>query len=193
MSMKAGNDVKGKDKPRAPNRIKFAPQSTPDETRPLLDDDIDQGNEQDGEDVENGAVHRLHRKSKLGLLLGNIQTRRPSYSQLDEGERTNLTRRRWLTYAVGWTFLALVVVGVIVGAMLLDNSDHPTGPYPGPPHHSVPPTSTFSIPPNPYPTGLPRNPAYLIKAANGAVATENKLCSDMGVDILKASAATSCN
>ncbi|KAJ6593887.1 gamma-glutamyltranspeptidase [Mycena capillaripes] len=30
------------------------------------------------------------------------------------------------------------------------------------------------------------NPAYLIKARNGAVATENILCSDIGVDILKA-------
>lgn len=30
------------------------------------------------------------------------------------------------------------------------------------------------------------NPAYLIRATHGAVATENKLCSDIGVDILKA-------
>ncbi|TFK44674.1 gamma-glutamyltranspeptidase [Crucibulum laeve] len=31
----------------------------------------------------------------------------------------------------------------------------------------------------------PRNPAYLIHAQHGAVASENKLCSDIGVDILK--------
>ena len=31
----------------------------------------------------------------------------------------------------------------------------------------------------------PRNPAYLIKAYNGAVASENKLCSELGVSVLK--------
>lgn len=30
-----------------------------------------------------------------------------------------------------------------------------------------------------------RNPAYLIEAKHGAVATENILCSDIGVDVLK--------
>ena len=30
------------------------------------------------------------------------------------------------------------------------------------------------------------NPAYLIKASNGAVASENEMCSRMGVDIMKA-------
>jgi gamma-glutamyltranspeptidase / glutathione hydrolase / leukotriene-C4 hydrolase len=30
-----------------------------------------------------------------------------------------------------------------------------------------------------------KNPAYLIKAEHGAVASENELCSTMGVDILK--------
>lgn len=33
--------------------------------------------------------------------------------------------------------------------------------------------------------GGPRNPAYLIKAHHGAVAAENKRCSDIGVDVLK--------
>lgn len=31
----------------------------------------------------------------------------------------------------------------------------------------------------------PRNPAYLIEAENGAVASENKICSDIGIDIMK--------
>lgn len=31
----------------------------------------------------------------------------------------------------------------------------------------------------------PRNPAYLIKAKHGAVASENVLCSNIGVEILK--------
>jgi gamma-glutamyltranspeptidase / glutathione hydrolase / leukotriene-C4 hydrolase len=30
-----------------------------------------------------------------------------------------------------------------------------------------------------------RNPAYLIRAKHGAVASENKRCSDIGVDVLK--------
>lgn len=30
-----------------------------------------------------------------------------------------------------------------------------------------------------------RNPAYLVKAMHGAVASENRLCSDIGVDVLK--------
>ncbi|EDR01952.1 uncharacterized protein LACBIDRAFT_310211 [Laccaria bicolor S238N-H82] len=35
------------------------------------------------------------------------------------------------------------------------------------------------------PLKRPRNPAYLVKARSGAVASENKLCSDIGVDVLK--------
>ncbi|KAJ7647347.1 gamma-glutamyltranspeptidase [Roridomyces roridus] len=42
-----------------------------------------------------------------------------------------------------------------------------------------------SIPLSPH-TGIGGNPAFLVKARNGAVATENVLCSDIGVDILKA-------
>lgn len=32
---------------------------------------------------------------------------------------------------------------------------------------------------------ITRNPAYLIKATSGAVASENILCSDIGVDVMK--------
>ena len=41
-------------------------------------------------------------------------------------------------------------------------------------------TATFFLSPQ-----QSRNPAYLIKARNGAVASENKRCSDIGVDVLK--------
>ncbi|KAG2015512.1 lincomycin-condensing protein lmbA [Coprinopsis cinerea AmutBmut pab1-1] len=34
-------------------------------------------------------------------------------------------------------------------------------------------------------TGISRNPAYLVKAYNGAVASENRLCSELGVSTLK--------
>lgn len=37
----------------------------------------------------------------------------------------------------------------------------------------------------PPPTGLPRNEAFLIKARYGAVASEDKTCSEMGISILK--------
>jgi gamma-glutamyltranspeptidase/glutathione hydrolase/leukotriene-C4 hydrolase len=33
--------------------------------------------------------------------------------------------------------------------------------------------------------GSPRNPAYLIRAKHGAVASENKRCSDIGINVLK--------
>jgi hypothetical protein len=39
-------------------------------------------------------------------------------------------------------------------------------------------------PPPPVPE-TSRNPAYLIKAYNGAVASENRICSDLGVRVLK--------
>ncbi|KAJ7783168.1 gamma-glutamyltranspeptidase [Mycena metata] len=44
-------------------------------------------------------------------------------------------------------------------------------------------SATYSAPTR---AGVGGNPAYLIKARNGAVATENVLCSTIGVDILKA-------
>ncbi len=34
-------------------------------------------------------------------------------------------------------------------------------------------------------TGYHRNPAYLIKAEHAAVASENELCSNLGIQILK--------
>ena len=33
--------------------------------------------------------------------------------------------------------------------------------------------------------GVARNPAYLIKAKSGAIASENILCSEIGVDVMK--------
>jgi len=167
------------------SHVKWAPEpGSESERRPLLDDDIERANEDDeDEDDSNGSASRLHRKSKLGLLLGG--GRRHSFSSISDEERAALKRRRWWVYAVAWALLALLVVGVIIGAMALDKDDHPTGPYPEPPRHSSAPSGTFSVP-HVEPTGKPRNPAYMVKASNGAVATENEICSEMGVDILKA-------
>lgn len=76
-----------------------------------------------------------------------------------------------------------------------EGRNHNTGPYPRPPHQNL--TSTVDRPPEPtstvrlpfpkypFPSGLPRNPAYLAKGKKGGVATEHKRCSKMGVDVLK--------
>ena len=58
---------------------------------------------------------------------------------------------------------------------LYSNEDNESRPYDEP----LPPL------PLPPPVALPRNPAYLIEAKNGAVATENEVCSKMGVKIMK--------
>ena len=65
----------------------------------------------------------------------------------------------------------LIVSCIITACVLLDTVRHPTGPYPAPP----------TIPAE----GVARNPAYLIKAKNGAVASENIVCSEIGIDVLK--------
>lgn len=46
-------------------------------------------------------------------------------------------------------------------------------------------TSLSCLSPSPSPTPILRNPAYLITADHGAVAAENKRCSDIGVDVLR--------
>lgn len=47
------------------------------------------------------------------------------------------------------------------------------------PYHARPDVPAFASPDN------QRNPAYLIEATHGAVATENGVCSQTGVDVLK--------
>lgn len=60
-------------------------------------------------------------------------------------------------------------------------TDHNTGPSPHPP------TPPYPTPPGGGSGGTsrPRNPAYLIHAERGAVASEAELCSQIGVDVLK--------
>ncbi|KAH9895138.1 gamma-glutamyltranspeptidase [Cubamyces lactineus] len=47
------------------------------------------------------------------------------------------------------------------------------------PSETVPESNRTRVP------SATRNPAYLIRASNGAVASENELCSDIGVDVMK--------
>lgn len=72
--------------------------------------------------------------------------------------------------------IVLIINLVVLSTLLLDNSkaQHPTGPYPAPPSSGIGTGSQKG-----------RNPAYLIEARNGAVASENGLCSEMGVEVLK--------
>lgn len=62
------------------------------------------------------------------------------------------------------------------GGIPSTSPEDPNGP------HVVVPISPINLPP---PTGLPRNDAYLVEAQNGAVASEDITCSDMGVEVLR--------
>jgi gamma-glutamyltranspeptidase/glutathione hydrolase/leukotriene-C4 hydrolase len=69
-------------------------------------------------------------------------------------------------------FGAMVLVAIVAFAFYIQELPIRRGPFP--------------TPPNPYPSpGTPRNPAYLIRAEHGAVASENDICSEIGVDVLK--------
>ncbi|WWC67679.1 gamma-glutamyltransferase [Kwoniella pini CBS 10737] len=79
---------------------------------------------------------------------------------------------QWVMYMI------LILLGMIIGTIFSRefwkrNNELGDGPM-------VPPV--WTLPP---PTGLPRNEAYLIQAQNGAVASEDKTCSDLGLSILK--------
>ncbi|WVQ97806.1 gamma-glutamyltransferase [Kwoniella sp. CBS 9459] len=81
-------------------------------------------------------------------------------------------RGQWIMYGF------LLLVGIVIGAVFTRGltgrgEDLGDGPM-------VPPV--WTLPP---PTGLPRNEAYLINATSGAVASEDKTCSDLGLSILR--------
>lgn len=126
--------------------------------------------------IQYSRVSGESQKYGRGILIGN-RTRK-----LFSGDRTYLLfhRRRRVTEPsdVPTWKISLAVVGaisllgcIVTTSLLLDATQHPTGPYPAPPSRSA----EDSI----------RNPAYLIKAKNGAVASENVVCSNIGVDVLK--------
>ncbi|WWD22066.1 gamma-glutamyltransferase [Kwoniella shandongensis] len=79
---------------------------------------------------------------------------------------------QWILYG------ALVLLGIVVGTVFSrewQKRTEQTGDGP-----MVPPV--WTLPP---PTGLPRNPAYLINATTAAVASEDVTCSNLGLSILK--------
>lgn len=110
---------------------------------------------------------KLSRGARDGMFTGDR-----SYLPFHRRKRTT-----YPNYVLGWTilFVGISVVAllacVVVACILLNTIQHSTGPYPTP-------LSRLS-------EDSARNPAYLIKAKNGAVATENIVCSNIGVDVLK--------
>lgn len=80
---------------------------------------------------------------------------------------------------LGWTGIGFVIVCAATFVFVLvlfvifhGRVEHPTRPVPG-----LPSTGDEQ--------GKRKNPAYLIEAKNGAVASENGACSEMGVGVLK--------
>ncbi|KDN45193.1 hypothetical protein RSAG8_05108, partial [Rhizoctonia solani AG-8 WAC10335] len=143
------------------SRVNFADNSTPNERTTLLRQQSSSSSENEGdegeeEEEDRGFVARA--KRALGLGQGDRDTL-PLYAEDGRTQRP-----------IGLP----VLVG---GALLVHSGNHDTGPSPRPP-----------TPAYPMPTGGssgPRNPAYLIKAEHGAVASEAQVCSQIGVDVLK--------
>ncbi|KAI9635467.1 putative gamma-glutamyltranspeptidase 1 precursor [Dioszegia hungarica] len=90
-----------------------------------------------------------------------------------EGRQSRFTRTQLLLFLLFQ--VACFALGASLGKLL--SSKDGNGKAKGP---LVPPV--WTLPP---PTGDRRNPAYLIKAHSGAVASEDKTCSEMGVAIMR--------
>ncbi|RSH76527.1 uncharacterized protein EHS24_005516, partial [Apiotrichum porosum] len=88
----------------------------------------------------------------------------------DAAPKQTEQRRTYALYAL----LLILGVGVGVGGTLLIEHPPKTRPPMVPPVYSLPP-----------PTGLPRNPAYLMGPGKAAVASEDITCSDLGLAILR--------
>ncbi|CAE6452411.1 unnamed protein product [Rhizoctonia solani] len=156
------------------SRVNFADSSAPNERTALLRQQApsnsgSEGDEEQDEQEDGGFIART--KRALGLGKGD----RDSLPLYAEDGRTQRPIR--LNGGLG-ALLAFLLIAVLVGgALLVRSGNHDTGPSPHPP-----------TPAYPMPTGGssgPRNPAYLIKAEHGAVASEAQVCSQVGVDVLK--------
>ncbi|KAK8846754.1 gamma-glutamyltransferase [Kwoniella newhampshirensis] len=79
---------------------------------------------------------------------------------------------QWIVYA------AMILLGILIGVFFSRGWQKRTGDMGDGP--MVPPV--WTLPP---PTGLPRNPAYLINATTAAVASEDVTCSNLGLSILQ--------
>ncbi|TDL26123.1 hypothetical protein BD410DRAFT_784163 [Rickenella mellea] len=152
------------------SHVTFADQHNDHESAPLLTaHDPDSGVllEHDDQDIVI-PPSRLHRKSRKGLAVGG-KLRRTSHSSDRTLLPVHLRGHAGDDVAGSLSRMVLAVLGVIfllgcvvAATVLLDHSQHPGERG-----------STM------------RNPAYLVKATHGAVASENKDCSDIGVNVLR--------
>ncbi|KAG9126209.1 hypothetical protein FRC07_004427 [Ceratobasidium sp. 392] len=177
------------------SKVSFAEHEAPNERTSLLRQqdaengqqrEYDAGEEDNGEEdserEDEGLVARARRA--IGLGRSNGYDRLPLYAEDGRTQRPVPLRG-----ALGAVLGLILVVVLVAGALLVRSGDHNTGPSPRPP---TGPTSAYPAPTGgpayPVPTGGtsgPRNPAYLINAENGAVASEAQVCSQIGVDVLK--------
>ncbi|CAE6482871.1 unnamed protein product [Rhizoctonia solani] len=158
------------------SRVNFADSSAPNERTALLrQQQSSSGGHEDDEEREEeeedrGFIARAKRALRFGQ--GDERDTLPLYAEDGHTQRP-IRLRGGLGALLGLILLAVLVAG----ALLVHSGNHDTGPSPHPP-----------TPAYPMPTGGtsgPRNPAYLIKADHGAVASEAQVCSQIGVDVLK--------
>ena len=159
-----------------------------DESAPLLSHTVlssvpeEESNEHGGEQGShvNVAPSQPHRKPRKGPLVGG-SFRRVSFVRSSDVLPLHLRRSSrgfdppqslWKSIVKAFAAVSFLIF-VICVALSLHTDRRSTSPPPAPP---------FPIPKLP-PRG--RNPAYLITAKNGAVATENEVCSNVGVDVLR--------
>ena len=166
-------------------RVSFSDRRNADETAPLLRTSSSLPTlceeEVDGDGVLSESTTRSFASTNMsatkGILIGTPRDVKYSLSSPSQSEFLPLHRRRpvrrrravdgWkattaLVAATLWV-IAIIVSTVVFGVRI------PTGAFPHPASKS----------------SSNRNPAVLITAKHGAVASENKQCSDIGVDVLK--------
>src|SRR6201996_7543033 len=142
-----------------PSRISWAAEPFADEDTPLLGSD---------KTKDPRPRRKSRRNSFKALFKKRLAAVRPIY---DHGDIEDDEEEKRSCF---WIMVAIFVLAVmVVTAMFIGPEALPTQPY-----------GTTSITP-PWPTQRSNNPAVLIKASHGAVATENPLCSDIGVQVLK--------
>ncbi|KAG8777938.1 hypothetical protein FRC12_000112 [Ceratobasidium sp. 428] len=177
------------------SKVSFAENETPNERTSLLrqrDTENGEQREYDAEEEDNGEVDSdredeglvARARRAIGFGNSNHRDRLPLYANDGRTQRPVPLRG-----ALGAVLGLILVVVLVAGALLVRSGDHNTGPSPRPP---TGPTSAYPAPTGgpayPVPTGGtsgPRNPAYLINAERGAVASEAEVCSQIGVDVLK--------
>lgn len=162
-------------------RVSFSDSRNNGETAPLLRTSSSlptlSEEEVDGEGVLSESTRSFaSTNTTKGILIGTPRELKYSLSSPSQGEYLPLHRRRlprrrrvidgWKTTTV-LVLACLWVIGIVVSTFVF-GVRIPAGAFP-----------------HPASKGAHRNPAVLITAKHGAVASENKQCSDIGVEVLK--------